>query len=368
MKNQEIKFKREGYSIIIGENVINILPKKIKILCPKTKKIALIIDKKIPQKFKKNLKKKLKEYNLLFLPFVANEKNKSITSINYYLKILLSKNFNRSDLVISVGGGITGDVVGFVASIFKRGINFINVPTTLLAQVDSAIGGKTGINTSYGKNLIGSFYQPKLVLSDISFINSLPKKEMICGYAEILKHSIIKNKKFFSWLKNNTKSILSKKNKQLIYAIKKSCETKIFFVEKDVDEKNMRMVLNFGHTFAHAIEVRNNYSSKITHGEAVLSGMILATRLSVIKKICSINVLKQIENIYLQNNLAYTIKKYSHQNEINKLIPYLKNDKKNNDDKINFILLKNIGKTALPNKSKISVKSLKKLSKTISQY
>ena len=142
----------------------------------------------------------------------------------------------------------------------------------------------------------------------------------------------------------------------------------MFFVDKDVNEKNMRMVLNFGHTFAHAIEVKNNYSTKITHGEAVLSGMILETRLSVIKKICSLNVLKQILNIYLQNNLTYTIKKYSKQIEINKLIPYLKNDKKNNDDKINFILLKNIGQTALPDKSKISLKNLRKLSKTISQY
>ena len=368
MRNQEIKFKSQGYSIIIGRNVLNVLPKKIKILCPKAKKIALIIDKKVPQKFTKNLKNKLKNYNLSMLSFNASEKNKSIDTINNYLKILLSKNFNRTDLVIGVGGGITGDTVGFVASIFKRGINFINIPTTLLAQVDSAIGGKTGINTSYGKNLVGSFYQPKLVLSNTTFIDSLPKKEMICGYAEILKHAIIKDKNFFYWLKKNTKSILSKKSNQLIYAIKKSCEIKMFFVEKDVNEKNMRMVLNFGHTFAHAIEVKNNYSSKITHGEAVLSGMILATRLSVIKKICSLNVLKQILNIYLQNNLAYTIKKYSKQIEINKLIPYLKNDKKNNDDKINFILLRNIGQTALPDKSKISLKNLRKLSKAISQY
>ena len=368
MRNQEIKFKSQGYSIIIGRNALNVLPKKIKILCPKVKKIALIIDKKVPQKFTKNLKNKLKNYNLSMLSFNASEKNKSIDTINNYLKILLSKNFNRTDLVIGVGGGITGDTVGFVASIYKRGINFINIPTTLLAQVDSAIGGKTGINTSYGKNLVGSFYQPKLVLSNTTFIDSLPKKEMICGYAEILKHAIIKDKNFFYWLKKNTKSILSKKSNQLIYAIKKSCEIKMFFVDKDVNEKNMRMVLNFGHTFAHAIEVKNNYSSKITHGEAVLSGMILATRLSVIKKICSLNVLKQILNIYLQNNLTYTIKKYSKQIEINKLIPYLKNDKKNNDDKINFILLRNIGQTALPDKSKISLKNLRKLSKAISQY
>ena len=131
--------------------------------------------------------------------------------VNHFLDVLLSKNFNRSDLIISVGGGITGDVSGFVASIFKRGINFINIPTTLLAQVDSAIGGKTGVNSSHGKNLIGSFYQPKLVISDTNFINSLPKKEMICGFAEILKHSIIKDKIFFNWLEKNAKSSSRKK-------------------------------------------------------------------------------------------------------------------------------------------------------------
>ena len=368
MKNLEVKLKNQNYSIIIGQNSINVLPKKIKLICPHVKKIALIIDKKVPQKFKNKLKIKLKSYNVITCKFKASEKNKSIKSINKFLKILLSKNFNRSDLIISVGGGITGDVVGFVASIFKRGINFINIPTTLLAQVDSSVGGKTGINSNFGKNLIGAFYQPKLVISDTSFIYSLPKQEMICGYAEILKHSIIKDKKFFNWLEKNTRSILEKKPKELIYAIKKSCEIKTYFVNQDFNEKNLRMTLNFGHTFAHAIEVKSNYSKKITHGEAVLSGMILATRLSVIKKTCSAKVLQKISDIYLQNNLNYTFKKYSKENAINQLIPYLKNDKKNNDDKINFILLKKIGKTSPPNKNKISIFNLKKLSKAISQY
>ena len=367
MKNQILKLKNQKYPILIGKNAVSKLPKKIRLICPKSKKIALIIDNKVPKKFKKKLIEKLKSYSIVIIPFKANEKNKSIKTVNHFLKILLSKNFNRSDLIISVGGGITGDVSSFTASIFKRGINFINIPTTLLAQVDSAIGGKTGVNSNYGKNLIGSFYQPKLVISDTSFINSLPKKEMICGFAEILKHSIIKDKNFFQWLEKNTKAILEKRNKELIYAIKKSCEIKTHFVNQDVNEKNLRMILNFGHTFAHAIEVKNNYSNKITHGEAVLSGMILATRLSVIKKICSSKILKLISNIYLKNNLSYTFEKYSQKRNVDKLIPYLKNDKKNNDDKINFILLKNIGKTAMPNKSKISIKSLKKMSKAISQ-
>ena len=370
MKNQEIKFKNQNsyYSIFIGKNTLNFLPSKLNFLCPKTKNIAIIIDKKVPSKFKRILKNKLKKYNLLILPFSATEKNKSINTVNFYLKKLLAKNFNRSDLIIAMGGGITGDVAGFVSSIFKRGINFINIPTTLLAQVDSAVGGKTGVNSIHGKNLIGSFYQPKLVLIDTSFIPTLPKKEIVCGYAEILKHSIIKDKKFFNWLEKNTKFILIKREKELAYAIRKSCKIKMHFVTQDVNEKNLRMILNFGHTFAHAIEVKNNYSNKTTHGEAVLSGMILATKLSVIKKICSLNILNRIKDIYLKNNLDYTYKKFSNKNSVSKLIPFLKNDKKNNDDKINFILLKNIGKTTLPNKNKISINKLKKISKTISQY
>ena len=370
MKNQEIKFKNksEKYSIFIGENSLNLLPKKIKSLCPKTKKIGVIIDKNLTKKYKQILKNKLNGYEIIFLSFVANEKNKSFKQVSLLLNVLLSKSFNRSDLVIGIGGGITGDVVSFVASIFKRGINFINIPTTLLAQVDSSIGGKTGVNSKHGKNLIGSFYQPKLVLVDTLFLKSLPRKEMICGYAEILKHSIIKDKIFFSWLKKNTKFILEKKKRELIYAIKKSCEIKIFFVKRDTNEKGLRMILNFGHTFAHAIEIKNNFSKKISHGEAVLSGMILACKISVYKKVCSIKTFSEIKNIYKKNNLDYTFKKYSNKNEINKLLPYLKNDKKNNDSKINFILLKNIGKTTLPNKNKLSLKNLKDISPTITQY
>ena len=370
MKTQIINFKgvNQSYSIFIGKNTLNLLPRKIKTLCPKTKKIALLIDTKIPNKFKKMIKTKLKNYDLLILSFTANEKNKSLKKVNFYLNKILAKNLNRSDLIIGLGGGITGDVSGFIASIFKRGVNFINIPTTLLAQVDSAIGGKTGVNSHQGKNLIGSFYQPRLVLSDTSFLNSLPKKEMVCGYAEILKHSLIKDQNFFNWLKKNTKNILLKKSKELVYAIKKSCQIKMHFVNKDVNEKNLRMILNFGHTFAHAIEVKNNYSKKITHGEAVLSGMILASKLSLIKKVCSIKMLDEIKQIYRDNNLSYTYEKYSKLNLISSLIPLLKNDKKNNDEKVNFILLKKIGKTTLPNKYKISLNNLKKLTKTIAQY
>ena len=265
----KIKFQnnQNNYSILIGENILNSLPKEIQKINPKTKKIAIIYDNKVPVTYRTIFKKNLKKYDLFFLSFVASEKAKSLNTVDRYLNRLLSLNFNRSDLIISVGGGITGDVFGFVASVYKRGINFINIPTTLLAQVDSAIGGKTAVNSKYGKNLIGSFYQPKLVISDISFLKSLPKKELICGYAEILKHAIIKDRKFFEWLrKNNIKSLFNNREK-MSYVIRKSCEIKIYFVRKDTNEKNLRMSLNFGHSFAHAIEISNKFSKKLLTGK-----------------------------------------------------------------------------------------------------
>ncbi len=370
MKAQEIKIKslNQNYSILIGNNILKILKNRIKSLCPQTKKIALIFDKGVPSKYKKIISNNLKKYELVNFNFNPSEKTKSIRSVNFFLDKLFSKNFNRSDLIIGIGGGITGDLTGFVASIFKRGINFINIPTTLLSQVDAAVGGKTGINSTYGKNLIGSFSQPKLVISDTSFLKSLKKKEMVCGYAEILKHALIKDKDFFKWLKFNTRYIFLHDPKKLIYAIKKSCKIKILFVRKDVNEKNLRMILNFGHTFAHAIEVKNNYSKNITHGEAVLAGMILATKLSVIKKVCNKKTLDDLIKIYKANNLNYTFSKYTNIKNIYSLIPYLKNDKKNNDEKINFILLNKIGKTTLPNKYKISINELKKNIKIFTQY
>ena len=370
MKTQKIKFKNfdKGYSILIGSNILSLLSSKIKSLCPQTKKVALIFDKGVPSKYKKKILKNLKKYEVHVYNFNASEKVKSITSVTYFLDNLLLKNFNRSDLIIGIGGGITIDFTGFVASILKRGINFISVPTTLLSQVDAAVGGKTGVNSKYGKNLIGSFSQPKLVISDTSVLKSLPKKEMVCGYAEILKHAVINDKKFFNWLKLNTKYIFSHHSKKLIYAIKKSCNIKLFFVNKDVKEKNSRMILNFGHTFAHAIEVKNNYSKKITHGEAVLAGMILATKLSVVKKVCNKKTLRDLMEIYATNNLSYSFKKYKKTKEIKNLIPYLKNDKKNNDEKINFILLSKIGKTTMPYKNKITIKELKKHIGFFTQY
>ena len=364
MKLKEIKVKNYNskYSILIGDNILHLLPKKIKILCPEASTIVIVIDKKIPKFYKSKIKNFLKNYKLIVLEFTSNEKLKSFSKINLLAEKCLANNINRSDVVIAFGGGIIGDFSAFAASIIKRGINFINIPTTLLAQVDSSIGGKTGVNSKFGKNLIGSFYQPKLVLSDVSLLQSLPKREIICGYAEILKHSIIKDKKFFNWLKINTYKIIVKRDLNVLkYSIFTSCKIKLHFVNKDVNEKNFRMILNFGHTFAHAIEAKNKYSKKINHGEAVLTGMIIATKLSLYKKTITEKTYSEIIDIYKMNKISYSLSQFNKKKYLNKIVNFMKVDKKNNDKKINFILLKEIGKTTIPGKYKMSVEELKKI-------
>lgn len=367
MKYQQINFKvhPNNYSILVGNNIIGVLPKKIKIICPKVKKIALVFDSNVPTKIKRSLKSILKKYELIFLNFNASEKSKSIKTVNSILEKLLRLNFNRSDLIISIGGGITGDVSGFVASIFKRGINFISIPTTLLAQADAAVGGKTGVNSIYGKNLIGSFYQPKLVISDTSVLSSLSRKDFTCGYAEILKHAIIKDKNFFIWLKKNTKNIFSKKPKYLNYAIKKSCLIKLSFVDRDFKESSLRMKLNFGHTFAHAIESYDRYLQKYNHGEAVLIGMVIATKVSNHLKICNDDTLNNIIEIYKKNSLINYVNKFKDFKNLNNLIKFMKNDKKNYNEKISLILLKDIGKTTIPGRYIFSTDKIRNILKNL---
>ena len=270
----------QKYPIIIGKNIAKNISKIISDNLISFEKCLLVVDKNVPKKLLVKIRKSFLNKKILILYINANEKNKNIHTANSIIKILLNQNFTRQDCLISIGGGITGDISSFAASLFKRGLKFINVPTTLLSQVDSSIGGKTGINTSLGKNLIGTFYQPKLVVSDIDFLHSLPQREKICGYGEILKHSLINNKKFFLYLNKNFSSIVSLKSPFIERAIYESCKIKKKIVEKDEKEKNLRKVLNFGHTFAHAFEATLNFSKKLNHGEAVILGMQSALKFS----------------------------------------------------------------------------------------
>ncbi|MDC1032718.1 3-dehydroquinate synthase [Candidatus Pelagibacter sp.] len=339
----------ETYPIIIGSNLIKNLAIYLKKNSINFNQCLLIIDKNIPKRMVSKITKSLKRKKIFKYSFDASEKNKNQKNINKILEILLNKNFSRQDCLIAIGGGITGDVSGFAASLFKRGLQFVNLPTTLLSQVDSSIGGKTGVNTKQGKNLIGSFYQPKMVISDSEFLNTLSNREIICGYGEILKHSLIMNKTFFNYLSNNSLKILDLKSPFIERAIFESCKIKKIIVEKDEKEKGIRKILNFGHTFAHAYEATLGYSKKLNHGEAVILGVNTALKFSLNNKLIKNNEYRAVVKHIKKTNLPSDIKKYFSIKNLNKIISFMMKDKKNNSKKINLILLKNIGNTIFNN-------------------
>jgi 3-dehydroquinate synthase len=338
-----INTKTQKYSIVIGSNLILNISKIIKDNSVNFKKCLVVIDKNISKKTISQIKKSLNRKKLYIHFFKANEINKNINSVNKILDILLNKNFSREDCIISVGGGITGDISGFAASLFKRGLKFINIPTTLLSQVDSSIGGKTGVNTKYGKNLIGSFYQPNLVISDIQFLKTLPNREVICGYGEILKHSLIANKNFFNFLNKNTKKIINLKSPFIEKAIFESCKIKKNVVEKDEKEKNLRKILNFGHTFAHAYEASLSYSKKLNHGEAVILGIKTALSFSLKNNLLKKDDYYSINNHITNSKLPSNINKFFKTKDLKKIMSFMLKDKKNYSDKISLVLLKQIG-------------------------
>ena len=279
-----VKTISKNYPIIIGSNIIKNISSIIQSNNIKFNKCLIVADKKVPKKNLSILKNKISCKTKSIHLFNPSERNKNQESVNKILDKLLVNNFNRDDCIISFGGGITGDITGFAASIFKRGIKFINIPTTLLAQVDSSIGGKTGINNKYGKNLVGSFFQPDLVVSDINLLKTLPKREIVCGYGEILKHSLIANKKIFNYLDRNKFKVLNLQSPYIEKAIADCCKIKKTIVQQDEKEKNLRKVLNLGHTFAHAYEAALGYSKKLNHGEAVILGIKSAAKFSMENK------------------------------------------------------------------------------------
>tara|TARA_A100000164_G_scaffold358926_1_gene371035 strand:+ start:19 stop:1125 length:1107 start_codon:yes stop_codon:yes gene_type:complete len=339
----KVKTKSQEYNIIIGSNIVANISKIAENNSLYFRKCLLVVDKNISKKIILKIRKSMKRKKLYLLFFKSNEINKNQKSVNKILDILLNKNFSRDDCLISIGGGITGDVSGFAASQFKRGLKFINIPTTLLSQVDSSIGGKTGINTKYGKNLIGSFYQPNLVISDIKFLKTLPKREIICGYGEILKHSLIGNKSFYNFLNRNINEILNLTSPFIEKTIYESCKIKKKIIEKDEKEKGLRKILNFGHTFAHAFEASLGYSKKLNHGESVILGMKIALRFSLKKKLMKEKDFNSIIKHFSNPILSFSIKKFFKLKDLNKIIFFMLKDKKNKSNKINLVLLKKIG-------------------------
>ncbi|MDC3178749.1 3-dehydroquinate synthase [Pelagibacteraceae bacterium] len=329
INNKELKT-----TILIKKNyiykfIINIAKKHEKVFC--------IIDSKI--KIDLNF---IKQKNIKTISIQCGEKIKTFDGYRSLAEKLIKNNVNRRSVLIAIGGGTLGDLAGFVASTILRGLDFFLIPTTLLSQVDSSIGGKNGINTIFGKNLIGTFYQPKEVLIDISILNSLPKKEIRSGYAEIVKHALIKDYQFFCWLEKNANKLLNLNKSILEEAIYKSIIIKLFYVRKDEKEfllnNNSRAILNFGHTIGHAIESHYNYK-KYNHGEAISIGMITEAKISNYLGMLSFNELEKIITHFKKCRL----KVYDNILKDKILIKRLIKDKKNFQNNINFSLIDKIG-------------------------
>ena len=357
----QVPLKNNPYEVIVGKNIIKSSRRKIFSKIKKANKIFIITDTLIKKLHIKKLTKIIpKRISVKIVTINQGEKMKDMRVVEKILNILLKNKISRNDCIFSLGGGVIGDLSGLIASIILRGVNILHFPTTLLAQVDSSIGGKTGVNSLYGKNLIGTFYQPNLVICDIDFLSTLPKRELIAGYAEVIKYSILCDKKFFDWLEKNINKILNNDSNAMIHAIKTSITIKKRIVIQDEkDLINKRAILNFGHTFAHSLEKCTGYSNSLLHGEAVSIGMCMASKLSHILGFLNINDYMRIKRILfsigLPINLDFLVNIKKQKNQIIKNMMY---DKKKLNGKINFVLCKTIGKAFVYNK--IKIESIKK--------
>ncbi|UYN94164.1 MAG: 3-dehydroquinate synthase [Enhydrobacter sp.] len=286
------------------------------------------------------------ESTTLIVP--AGETSKQFGAFDKLMNDLLDRHPDRRTTLVALGGGVVGDLTGFAASVLLRGVDFIQVPTTLLAQVDSSVGGKTGINTRHGKNLIGSFYQPRLVIADTEVLNSLPPRELLAGYAEVAKYGLIDDPDFFRWCEANGQALLAGDADKRSYAIERSCLAKARIVAADERETtDLRALLNLGHTFGHALEAETGFGPDLLHGEAVGVGMALAFDLSVRLGLCSAADAARVRCHLAQVGLPVRLRTIGGDNRRTwnaaRLIEHMRGDKKAEAGRLTFVLARGIG-------------------------
>jgi len=343
--------KKSQYRIIIGQNSIS--KKNLSPLIKSHKKVLLISDDGVPKDIINKVISLSKASSKVYTIILDHgEKAKSLSNFQNIINLLIDYKFDRSDGIIAVGGGVVGDISGFVASIYLRGVSFIQIPTTLLAQVDSSVGGKTAINIPAGKNLVGTFYNPKGVIIDTNVLHTLSSRQLNAGLAEVIKYGLIQNKYLFSLLEKNVASILNRNHKIIEEVIFESIKTKAEIVTKDEKETGIRALLNFGHTFGHAIEAHGKYK-KILHGEAVAKGMLIASKISMSEGLIKEKDLLKIQNLLLSYNFNLSIN-YDYMD----LKPFIFRDKKVQRGSLNLVLLKGISQGIVSNK--FDQKNLKK--------
>jgi len=343
MKKINIQFDERSYPIYVGEGLISnyeLISQHIL-----GKKVAIITNETVADIYLKTLMDTVSSHKeLISIILPDGESYKSKDSLDSIYAQLLENKADREITLIALGGGVIGDITGFAAATYMRGVNFIQIPTTLLSQVDSSVGGKTGINHPLGKNMIGAFYQPKCVISDMNVLKTLPSRELSAGLAEVIKYGLIRDNKFFEWLESHIQYLMEMNPKYLIEAVQRSCENKAAVVEADEFESGIRAILNLGHTFGHAIEVAQGYGNWL-HGEAVGAGMVMAAKLSQSMGWLADKDVGRIVALIKKAGLPTEPPKIS----VKKYMELMMLDKKTKDGQINLVLQKSIGDAVLTN-------------------
>jgi 3-dehydroquinate synthase len=338
-----------SYDIVIGPKLIDRVGELAKPLLARPK-VIIVTDDTVAKLYGARVFNSFKsagiEASIAVVP--AGESSKEFDTFGQLMNALLDQKPDRKTTLVALGGGVVGDLTGFAAAVLLRGVDFIQIPTTLLAQVDSSVGGKTGINTRHGKNLVGAFYQPRLVVADTDVLDTLPKREMLAGYAEVVKYGLIDDPKFFDWCEVNGLAVLQGDAAKRTYAIERSCVSKARIVAADERETtDLRALLNLGHTFGHALEAETGFGPDLLHGEAVGTGMALAFDLSAALKLCPASDAERVRRHLGAIGLPVRLRSIGGDNrrtwDAAKLIEHMRGDKKAEAGKLTFILARGIG-------------------------
>jgi 3-dehydroquinate synthase len=333
-----------SYNIHIGENILSEAGTLINLRLG-NRHCLIITDDNVGKLYLGRVEALLGAAGHKILPSIAvnsGENSKNFNSLQNLLNKMMQNGIDRKTLIIALGGGVIGDLAGFAASVALRGLDFVQIPTTLLAQVDSSVGGKTGINTGHGKNTVGAFYQPKLVIIDVNLLDSLPKRELQAGYAEIVKYGLIDDEPFFRWCQGNGAKLLAGDRAAQIQAVGVSCRRKAAIVAADEKESGARALLNLGHTFAHALESVAGFSNSLLHGEAVAIGLAMAFRLSSQIGLCPHKDFYDVRDHLIASGLPVAPGDFA--KDTDRLIRLMAQDKKAQGGKLTLILAHGIGK------------------------
>jgi len=344
MEKIRVELAERSYDICIDSNILTRIGDALKTfrLSPK---IAIVSNPTVFSLYGKRISESVKKagFDLLTVIVPDGEEYKDFLWLQHIYNELLKHKLDRSSALIALGGGVVGDMAGFAASTYMRGISYIQVPTTLLAQVDSSVGGKTGVNHKLGKNMIGTFWQPRLVWIDVETLATLPKKELLAGLSEVIKYGVIYDEGLFTFLENNRDNILNLERDALVYIIKRSCEIKAEVVSKDERESGLRAILNYGHTIGHAIETVTEYK-RYLHGEAIAIGMYIEAKLSKRLKFINKDVVFRIRRLIGSYGLP---SKMPEDININTILSGIQLDKKAVAGELKFILPEKIGRVKI---------------------